>query len=709
MADPLSVAASILGILAAAGKVVEILSPIVSAVKDAPMLPRLIYSEVVSSRIILSALHDLVPLLAAKHRKRASLIQVDQIIAILSDGVLVFSELEALSPSLPVPGTLITLPNRLQWARKENTLSSILTRLENFKSSISLVLNIIQWCLSNTCLLDGNTKLIESSYSDVNAVQMQQELGLQVTRLISSHQDLSLRLSRLEALSVNLHLIESHSNRDRMSLQSDDTVSIVRPRFKSIYNRHLTRLRFSGNPTPLRSSDNAPIVPSRLEDINENIPLEGLTEVNGASSGAVARKPFEYDLLSSPVYQRATHSASDASFTTSVARSGAWSWFSKFSLGEVSAISVIALPIFASDVANAYHYVFGAPQTNSSTSLHCPISRKSFFHDCLLLKHRLLQIKGFGFLIHPEESDLFQEVRRALIGGIPLFEQYDALQSNLKVVRYWIVDKYWTCLTFYHESKDGLRKLGFNNSDLMSENILTFKKVIRVVDCILDHLLAKGLILPINKAAILTPVWQTPSRIPTSLERITGEFMEEERSYVEKLHDILCDAEAASCSHQPFTGTILDGLPFFRDFTEFQNRLLMNAEVIFRTPLQKQSWDQLFSLHCTQSLGYWCGQFVSQTRLRLMLLCMSDSSVNTVEQAEHMVSRRLTRYQSFLKVLRTLLDSITVLTPPQEVIGLDTDREGSSPDLQGALTRIECLREDVDALVRVKGEIGIAV
>ncbi|KAF2198835.1 hypothetical protein GQ43DRAFT_140468 [Delitschia confertaspora ATCC 74209] len=52
--NPLSVAASIVSILVAAGEVVEIVEPFVSSTKDAPKIAVFVYSEVNRVRIVVS-------------------------------------------------------------------------------------------------------------------------------------------------------------------------------------------------------------------------------------------------------------------------------------------------------------------------------------------------------------------------------------------------------------------------------------------------------------------------------------------------------------------------------------------------------------------------------------------------------------------------------------------------------------------------------
>lgn len=143
MGDPLSVAASIIGIIAAAGKVAEILKPLVSSVKDTSKTARDIYAEVNSSRTILSALQKLFDDLNKTPRRRRELIQIDQLIATLTDGTLIFSELEPLVVQLGTSNE--RLRKRIQWAFKRDQLDAFVSRMERFKTSISVMLSILQW------------------------------------------------------------------------------------------------------------------------------------------------------------------------------------------------------------------------------------------------------------------------------------------------------------------------------------------------------------------------------------------------------------------------------------------------------------------------------------------------------------------------------------------------------------------------------------
>ncbi|KAF5498228.1 hypothetical protein CGCF413_v007342 [Colletotrichum fructicola] len=143
MSDPLSVISAIVGIVAAAGKVVEVLGPYVSAAKDTPKIARSVHSEVVNSRIILSALHSLLDNLSMVPRSRTLLVPIDDLITVFTNGVLIFNELEESVLKITQSGG-DRLMARMQWVRKEGDFSAFIIRLQAFKDTTLLLLNILQ-------------------------------------------------------------------------------------------------------------------------------------------------------------------------------------------------------------------------------------------------------------------------------------------------------------------------------------------------------------------------------------------------------------------------------------------------------------------------------------------------------------------------------------------------------------------------------------
>lgn len=141
--DPLSVTASIVGLLSAAGQAIQILTPILSALKDTKKVASTVYSELTHLRTVLSALQILFDDLDSVPKARAMLIPIDQLVAVFTDGVILFSELEAVV--LPLREPKDSIRSRIQWFQKEGAIQASLSRLQIFRSSISLMLNILQW------------------------------------------------------------------------------------------------------------------------------------------------------------------------------------------------------------------------------------------------------------------------------------------------------------------------------------------------------------------------------------------------------------------------------------------------------------------------------------------------------------------------------------------------------------------------------------
>ena len=142
--DPLSVMASVVGLLAAAGQMTSVLSNVKSSIKDAPRSMDHTLSEVKAVEISLSAIQKFLLGLSSAPRQRITMIQVDQLLATNTEAVLTFSELEALVKPLATYSES-SMIERIRWRWKEDDLSRIMIRLERHKSSLSLMLNIVQW------------------------------------------------------------------------------------------------------------------------------------------------------------------------------------------------------------------------------------------------------------------------------------------------------------------------------------------------------------------------------------------------------------------------------------------------------------------------------------------------------------------------------------------------------------------------------------
>ncbi|CAO2652692.1 Nn.00g021030.m01.CDS01 [Neocucurbitaria sp. VM-36] len=294
----LEVAAGVIGILAANGKVAEKLAPIVSAYRDCTRNAAAILSEINNVRFTLVSLHALFPNINEAPQRRRRLIQVDQLITSLTDGVLLFSELEAIATRLD--STPTSMGAKIGWARKDYQLVSLVSRMQRFQISMSLMLNILQ-CIS-----------------DVEADHDQQKLLSVTTALLESNLELTKRIAHLEE-DFHTMVDSSKSTCRRASFSAIDTTASV----------------------PVNSI---------LEDLR-NKPSSMPTEATRTSQ-------YESDLDASRVYRKVRRITSLLSFRSSVALTHAWTALSDVSLSDISVISVVALPLTRDEIDNQHHYDF---------------------------------------------------------------------------------------------------------------------------------------------------------------------------------------------------------------------------------------------------------------------------------------------------------------------------------------------------------------
>lgn len=152
--DPLSVAASVTGLLLAAVQISASLQPFVAGSSSAPSLAQTIYYELHDFAAVLSKLQPFV--LGSAPPSRASMIDVDQLLITLTGCVCTFSELEKEVGSLKSADRL-GVWDRVKWAWAEPTISQLVQRIQSHKLSLNLMLSIFTWyetllnCPSSQC------------------------------------------------------------------------------------------------------------------------------------------------------------------------------------------------------------------------------------------------------------------------------------------------------------------------------------------------------------------------------------------------------------------------------------------------------------------------------------------------------------------------------------------------------------------------------
>ena len=142
--DPLSITASIVGLLAAAGKITDVLATCIRNTQDAPKLADAILQEVSDLHPALRQLQGFLGGTRAGPIRRTGLIMVEQVVATLTCCVMTFSELEETVSSLD-PNPSGRLWPKMAWAKQEATLTKLLSRLQSSKSSLNLMLAALSW------------------------------------------------------------------------------------------------------------------------------------------------------------------------------------------------------------------------------------------------------------------------------------------------------------------------------------------------------------------------------------------------------------------------------------------------------------------------------------------------------------------------------------------------------------------------------------
>ncbi|KAH8892573.1 hypothetical protein GQ53DRAFT_685934 [Thozetella sp. PMI_491] len=638
--DPLSVAASITGLLTAAGEVAKVLGPYVSAVKETPKIAAQVHSEVQAANIILSALKNLTTNLGSVRVQYAALIQVDQVIAVLADGVLLFSELETAVGSLPAfEPTSPRLPilSRIQWARKEAALTGCLTRLQGFKSSTALILSILQ------------------SDSDLRAAQCQEELSINVNELLESNRTLSRRLMNLE---------------DAFDVQT------------------LVSKRQSVSPGTPRAPPSSGQMQSGIDSQTQVDHITAGMSHLSPGLGTVPVSEFENELESSRVYRRAQRDTMDFSFRSSLAGTNAWSVFSGLSLGDISIMSAIALPIYPEDLSNPQRYDFGGFQAAPEVlpSIPAPVD-DSFMYKCVQIRLQLCQISGFSELFEreyiprpagrdttagafPYGQHPFVLLRAVLRKGYPLLMLFNALDYRWDIPSYRnqhyeqvaaqaVTHFVQACSDMLSVENSSL----FSLDDLLQDNNAGFLKVIALIMKVINQLTIAGIIVPVDvNAALPAKTGSGEGKVP--MEITMGELIADERSYVRQLEELSNIKDQISKKGLLSDNKIEEIFSPLPGLVNFHLLLLLNLEMLQLEPWQNRRLEPLFISWEGVAATY--GHFIAnEERNKSLLRSLRKASQSEEQPDASMVttclrlislpSQRLLRYTTYLREMEPQL------------------------------------------------------
>ena len=138
--EPLNITSSIAGIITAASQV----SHLIGQIKDAPKSNIAVATELDHIQLIFRALQKFLDSNYRVSGERAALIQLEDVVVILTQTVLVFSELESLLSPI-ANGNKTTYLVRLTWTRLQDGVMRLVNQLQRHKTSLAILLQIIQW------------------------------------------------------------------------------------------------------------------------------------------------------------------------------------------------------------------------------------------------------------------------------------------------------------------------------------------------------------------------------------------------------------------------------------------------------------------------------------------------------------------------------------------------------------------------------------
>lgn len=150
--DPLSVSASVVGLLGARAQITSFLFTIVSNVRDAPKLAESLVTEMADIAAALGSLQSYVCNRTQVSAERGALILLEHVSTTLTGCVTTYSDLQRIIDDLNVGQDMSTF-DKLKWSRQESKINIILQRLQNHKSSLTLMLTILQWFVSTISAL----------------------------------------------------------------------------------------------------------------------------------------------------------------------------------------------------------------------------------------------------------------------------------------------------------------------------------------------------------------------------------------------------------------------------------------------------------------------------------------------------------------------------------------------------------------------------
>ena len=142
--DPLSASASRIEILGGVTKVSRFLNSFLQSYNAAPERARIVLCEINVLNAILTQLQTQVSGTATPSKSGASLVSRQQVVVTLTECFIILSELRDALGTLGSGGAMRKL-DRVKWIMKKSKIAAIQKSLQRIKSSLNLMLTVVQW------------------------------------------------------------------------------------------------------------------------------------------------------------------------------------------------------------------------------------------------------------------------------------------------------------------------------------------------------------------------------------------------------------------------------------------------------------------------------------------------------------------------------------------------------------------------------------
>jgi hypothetical protein len=144
MSDPLSIAASIVGLGAAAAQIARLLTTIIEANVNAPKALRDARTELSQLEFFIQPLQWILNRLESLPPERTSLIPVEAVIVTLTDIIMAMGDLESEVQQLVDKADRRLHITKILWLQFEKKISDSMERVQRHKTSIITILSILQ-------------------------------------------------------------------------------------------------------------------------------------------------------------------------------------------------------------------------------------------------------------------------------------------------------------------------------------------------------------------------------------------------------------------------------------------------------------------------------------------------------------------------------------------------------------------------------------